>query len=556
MASVMTATKQEQEKPFDRRDASLVLAHVLFAFGALTIGGVAGLLQGLVRGGLITLPGNIGYYQLLTAHGVLMALIFTTFFIIGFLYSGMAKNMDGLTDGARRLGWAGFWLMAVGTLLGTVMILTNDATVLYTFYAPMKASPLFYIALALVVVGSWLSGYGIFAQYRWWKKSNKGKLSPLFSFMAVSTMLLWQIATLGVAATVLFQFIPWSIGWTDKIHVMISRTLFWYFGHPLVYFWLLPAYICWYVVLPKVIGTKIFSDAMARLAFILFIMFSFPVGFHHQLTEPGISSTWKFFQVIMTFAVIVPSLMTAFAMFATFELYGRSKGAKGLFGWFKYLPWKDVRFLAPFMGMLLFIPGGAGGIINASHQLNTVVHNTLWVTGHFHLTVAGTVALTFFGVAYWLIPAITGRTLTPKMNRLGVIQTVVWAVGMLIMSGAMHGVGLLGAPRRTAYTTYQDFPDALDWMPYQVVMAVGGTVLFISIILLVINVVALLRAPKGQTEYPIAEVADAAEPTPRIFERWGVWVSLVVVLVLCAYAVPFADLLEHAGPGSKPWVTW
>jgi len=559
MDHALTATKQEQAEAaaFDRRDASLVLAHVLLAFGALLLGGVAGLLQGLVRGGVITLPGGIGYYQLLTAHGVLMALIFTTFFIIGFLYSGMAKNMGGaLTETARRLGWIGFWLMAVGTALGTVMILTNQATVLYTFYAPMKASPLFYIALALVVVGSWMSGYGIFSHYRWWKKNNKGKMSPLFSFMAVATMLLWQICTIGVAVTVLVQFIPWSLGWTDKIHVMISRTLFWYFGHPLVYFWLMPAYICWYVVVPKVIGGKIFSDALARLAFVLFILFSVPVGFHHQLTEPGIAPVWKYLQVILTFMVIIPSLMTAFAMFATFELYGRSKGAKGLFGWLKFLPWKDVRFFAPFMGMLIFIPAGAGGIINASHQLNTVVHNTLWVTGHFHLTVATTVALTFFGTAYWLIPAVTGRTLTPKLNRLGIIQTIVWVVGMLIMSLSMHTVGLLGAPRRTAYTTYQDYPDALGWIPYQVVMAVGGTVLFVSIILLVINIVLLLRAPKGYTEYPIAETAETAERTPRILERWGLWASLVVVLVLFAYTVPFAEMLQHAGPGSKPWVTW
>src|SRR5690625_6154853 len=86
--------------------------------------------------------------------------------------------------------------------------------------------------------------------------------------------------------------------------------------------------------------------------------------------------------------VVIPTLMTAFSLFATFEVTGRKKGYKGLFGWLRHLPWKDVRFLAPFIGMLAFIPGGAGGIINASHQMNAVVHNTIWVTGHFHLTIA------------------------------------------------------------------------------------------------------------------------------------------------------------------------
>ena len=78
---------------FDHKDGRLVLAHIFFAFGALLIGGIAGMLQGMVKGGTITLPAQIGYYELLTAHGVLMALIFTTYFIIGFLYSGVSQSM-------------------------------------------------------------------------------------------------------------------------------------------------------------------------------------------------------------------------------------------------------------------------------------------------------------------------------------------------------------------------------------------------------------------------------------------------------------------------------
>lgn len=544
-------------KRFDSRDSALVLAHILFAFFALFLGGVAGVLQGLVRGGMIHLPMEIGYYQLLTAHGLLMALVFTTYFIIGFLFAGVAKTLGGhLLPITRKLGWLGFGLMTFGTILAAILILLNKATVLYTFYAPLKASPWFYVALVFVVVGSWMSGIGIFINYRYWKKTHEGQKTPLFTYMAVITMLLWMIATLGVAVEVLFQLIPWSFGWVDTVNVVLSRTLFWYFGHPLVYFWLLPAYMCWYCVIPKVIGGKIFSDALARLSFIMFLLFSIPVGFHHQLMEPGVSNIWKFLQVILTFIVVVPSLMTAFSLFATFEMHGRSVGAKGLFGWFKKLPWKDVRFFAPFMGMLIFIPAGAGGLINASHQLNAVVHNTLWVTGHFHLTVASSVALTFFGITYWLIPAILGRKMTPLMHRLGIIQTLLWVVGMFFMSGSMHIVGLLGSPRRTAFTTYQDHPDAIMWMPYHVVMAIGGTILFVGVVFMIINIVMLLSAPKGETEFPIAEVSEQAEKTPAIFERWGVWVGVLVVLILVAYAIPVTEMITNPGVGSKGFVTW
>jgi cytochrome c oxidase subunit I len=536
----------------DRNDGKLAMAHFYVAFAALLLGGTAGLLQTLVRSGKFTLPAGIGYYQLLTVHGVLLGLVLTTFFIIGFLFASLSKTSGTLSPKIRLTGWIGFWTMTIGTASTATTILLGEASVLYTFYAPLQAHPFFYIGLALVVVGSWISGFAMFTHFGKWKKANPGQVTPLLSFMAVMTMILWLVATLGVAASVLIQFIPWSFGWVETIDVLISRTLFWYFGHPLVYFWLLPAYMAWYVVIPKVIGGKIFSDALARLSFILFLLFSIPVGFHHQLTEPGIDPNWKYLQVVLTFMVVIPSLMTAFSLFASFESYGRSKGATGLFGWFKKLPWGDARFFAPFIGMLFFIPAGAGGIINASHQMNQVIHNTIWVTGHFHLTVATTVLLTFFGIAYWLIPHLTGRVMTKAMNKLAIIQTIVWTIGMTFMSTSMHFAGLLGAPRRSAFSTYGDSAQAMDWIPYQIAQAIGGSILFIGIILvLVIFVNLAFFAPKGETEFPLGEVSEEAEKTPMILENWKLWVGVLAVLILIAYTIPFVDMIQNAPPGAK-----
>ncbi|MEH7224351.1 b(o/a)3-type cytochrome-c oxidase subunit 1 [Bacillus sp. JJ1566] len=538
----------------DKKDAKLAMAHFYVAFTALLLGGTAGLLQTLVRSGKFTLPAGIGYYQLLTVHGVLLGLVLTTFFIIGFLFASLSKTAGTLSPKLRSTAWIGFWTMTIGTASTATTILLGEASVLYTFYAPLQAHPFFYIGLALVVVGSWIGGFAMFTHFGKWKKANPGEVTPLLSFMAVMTMILWLVATLGVAASVLIQFIPWSFGWVETIDVLISRTLFWYFGHPLVYFWLLPAYMAWYVVIPKVIGGKIFSDALARLSFILFLLFSIPVGFHHQLTEPGIDPNWKFLQVVLTFMVIIPSLMTAFSLFASFELYGRSKGATGLFGWFKKLPWGDARFFAPFVGMLFFIPAGAGGIINASHQMNQVIHNTIWVTGHFHLTAATTVVLTFFGIAYWLIPHLTGRVMTKAMNKLAIIQTIVWTIGMTFMSTAMHLQGLLGGPRRSAFSTYGGSEQAAEWIPYQIAQAIGGSILFIGIILILVIFINLaFFAPKGETEFPVGEVAEEAEKTPMLLENWKLWVGVLVVLILIAYTIPFVDMIQNAPPGAKPF---
>ena len=51
--------------------------------------------------------------------------------------------------------------------------------------------------------------------------------------------------------------------------------------------------------------------------------------------------------------------------------------------------------------------GGAGGIINMSYQLNETVHNTQWVTGHFHLIFGGAIVIMYFMIAYELWPQLT-----------------------------------------------------------------------------------------------------------------------------------------------------
>ena len=278
----------------DRRDGKLAMAHFYVAFIALAIGGLAGLLQTLVRSGKFELPSWTGYYQILTMHGVVLGLVLTTFFIMGFQLSLVSKTSGTFTDKQRKTGWIGFWTMTIGTVMAAVMILTNQASVLYTFYAPLQAHALFYLGLTLVIVGSWIDGAAIIMAYSSWRKANPGKPSPLLTFMSLVNTLMWIVATIGVAATVLFQLLPWSLGLVERVDVLVSRTLFWYFGHPLVYFWLLPAYMAWYAIVPKIIGGKIFSDSLARMSFILFLLFSIPVGFHHQLMEPGIDPAWKF----------------------------------------------------------------------------------------------------------------------------------------------------------------------------------------------------------------------------------------------------------------------
>ncbi|MCS0788297.1 cbb3-type cytochrome c oxidase subunit I [Cytobacillus firmus] len=537
-------------------DAKITKSYLSVAFLAILLGGILGLLQGLNRAGMLELPAWLNYYQVLTAHGLLLVVVLSAFFTIGYFYAGLSHTLGGLLHKVRKMAWIGFWMKIFGFVLAVIPILMNEASVMYTFYPPMAASPIFYIGLVFIVLGVWMCAFGAFINVASWRKRNPGQHIPILSFFATGVFVLLFFGSIPVAIEV-FTIIPWAFGWVETINVMVARTLFWAFGHTLVNIWYLTAVSAWYVIVPKIIGGRRWNDLLTRIVVIALVIMNITGGFHHQIIDPGISEPVKYMHVFMSLAIGFPSLMTAYAMFAVFERTARKKGGRGLVGWYKKLPWGDVRFLAPFIAMAAFIPAGAGGIVQSTNQLNQVVHNTMWIVGHFHLTLGMSVVMTFFGISYWLIPYVSKRMLTPQINKLGVIQTIIWTLGMIIMSGAMHWVGLLGSPRRTSYSTYFDNATALSWDPYLFFLAIGGTLLMIGVLMQVYAVFYLMFfTPKGNTEFPVAEVEEDEAPTPRWTERWGLWIVCMIVLVGMAYVIPLVDFIVNAPPGSPPYKTW
>jgi len=538
------------------KDAQVTKSYILVAFAALLAGGVCGLLQGLNRAGLLELPSWFDYYQVLTAHGFFMVVVFSGFFMIGYFYSGLSHTLGGLLPRVRKMAWTGFGLGVAGALMAVVMVLLNEASVMYTFYPPMRAHPVFYFGLVLIVLGIWTCCFGAFIQVADWRKRHKGQHLPILAFFATGAFILTLGATAFVAVEVIVLILPWSLGWADTIHVMLARTLFWAFGHTAVNIWYLTAVSAWYVVVPRIIGGTLWNDTLTRVVVVALMIMNITGGFHHQIVDPGITDPIKYMHVFMSLAIGFPSLMTAYALFAVMERAGRRKGGKGAFGWLKKLPWNDVRFVSPFVAMLAFAPAGAGGIAQTTFQLDSVVHNTMWIPGHFHLTLGMSTAMTFFGLSYWLIPHLTGRVLTPAVNRLGLIQTAIWAAAMILMAFAMHTTGLLGVPRRTEFTTYGDFSAALGWDPYMTLLGIGAILLLIGGAIQLYAVIYLaFFAPKGETEFPVAE-KEPGDVSGYWTERWGVWVSLMIVVVALAYVVPIVDMVVNAPPGSPPYRTW
>lgn len=531
-----------------KRENRLTAILIGFAMVALFIGGAMGPLQKLEHVGVnwysaVRFLGIQTYYQGLTLHGVLNALVWTTFFIVGFFTYAIVRSL-GRPLRSPILNAIGLVLMILGVVMAGVPILMNLASVLYTFYPPMQASFWFYLGLVLVVVGSWVSGWGFYYTYWGWRKDNPKARTPFIALASLITMVMWQIATIGVAVEILFMLIPWTLGWVEGTDPQLARTFFWFFGHPLVYFWLLPAYVSWYAMLPKQAGGKMFNESLARLVFWLFLVLSIPVGLHHQFVDPGVPNGWKFIHSLLTYALFIPSMLTAFTVVASLEFGGRANGGKGLLGWVPKLPWGNPSYAAQNLAMILFAFGGVGGLTNASYNLNLAIHNTSWVPGHFHLTLGSAVTLTFFGIAYWLVPALSGKELFSR--RMGLWQAWTWFAGMLLMSNGLHILGLnFGAPRRSALGN-APYVDA-SWNPMMIEAAIGGIILGISGLLFFGNMLGTVLHKKRVTtpvEMPVAEPYEP-DPIPAWLDTWRPWLVTTIVLILIAYGPVLINLISN-----------
>ncbi len=524
----------------------LLLPLVLIIFGVYH-----GVVQVLYRAGIIQDISflGIGYYQGLTAHGVINAIVLTTFFAVAFGHAVVSQTLGGVSV---RGVWAGCALMVLGTLLAAYPIFTGKANVLYTFYAPMKAHPLFYFGVVLLVVGSWVSFWVWIPAYRRWRAAHPGQKTPLAAVGIFATFIIWQICTLPAAYEVIVQLIPWSLGWTNGVNVVLSRLLFWFFGHPLVYFWLLPAYVMYYTVMPHLAGGKLYSDFYGRFVFMAFIVLSSPLGLHHQFTEPAYSSGYKALHAALTFLVAVPSLVTAFTLAASLEHGARARGGKGLFAWWGKLPHFDAqRWLFPylFLGLVIFILGGITGFVNASYSMASLIHNTSWIPAHFHLTVAGPVFLAILGMSLYLCAGLLGKPVA--WPRLAVAVPYVWTAGVFTFSAGLFYGGLKGVPRRTNLGMSFLDPDSSafrpDWVVGERVGAIGGCVMGLAVLLFFVVLARTLLAARSEqaaASFALPQAAAYHDEEPRAVRNFGPWVIAGIVAILVAYIPPLLQALN------------
>jgi cytochrome c oxidase subunit I len=517
----------------------LALYHYWVAFAVFMLAILLGVWQMLMRSPLpAPFDDPNAYYASVTLHGTAMAYVVTTFFVMGFGYAVTATSLGRPIRGVTA-AWICFIICLTGTLMAVVAVLSGNASVLYTFYPPLLGSGWYYSGATLLIAGSMIWVVLMIVNMMAWKRDNPGKPVPLAMFAITATALIWAWSASGVEVEMLGVVLPRVLGLTVQMDAGLARTLFSVTLHSIVYFWLMPAYIAFYTLVPQAAGGRLYSDTMGRVTFIMFILFATPVGIHHLFADPEIGTGFKFIQSFLTFLVALPTLLTVFSLCASLEIAGRHRGGQGLLGWIPALPWDEPMILAVGLSLVMLAFGGGGGLINMSYDMNSMIHNTAWIPAHFHLIFGGAVVIMYFAIAYEMWPRMTGKPLRSK--RLARWQLSLWFVGMLITTIPWHIAGLMGQPRRVAIFDYSD-PLLAPMVPLVELSVIGAFILLLSAILFI---TVLVRSQLGdrvlQAPLRYALAVNPPAQIPRALNGFALWNAILFMFMIVEYGYPIGQ---------------
>ncbi len=469
----------------------LIKANAVASIVFLAIGGLFGLLVALTRWQTVhILPADM-FYLALTAHGLDVLLVWIIFFEMAVLYfcSAVLLNCRLATP---KLGWVAFVLMIAGAVLANVAVLQGNSSVMFTSYVPMKADPNFYLGIILFAVGALIGCFMFLGTLVIAKdeKTYEGSI-PLVTFGALTACII-AIFSIAAGAIILLPTWLWSLGYISHIDTVMYKLVWWAMGHGTQQVNVAAHVAIWYAVAAILLGAKPLSEKVSRTAFLLYILFLQLASAHHLLVEPGLSEEWQIFNTSYAiYLAVLGSMIHGMTVTGAVEAAQRRNGyTRGAFEWLRKAPWGNPAFAGMFLSLIMFgFLGGISGVVLGTEQLNIMLHNTIYVPGHFHATVVAGTTLAFMALTYLVLPLIFQKQVVwPKLARL---QPYIFAVGVAGISLFMMGAGTLGVARRHWDIGFADAPMSFSYPAaahlmlalngiFAVIASIGG-ILFVLI---------------------------------------------------------------------------
>jgi cytochrome c oxidase subunit 1 len=463
------------------------------------------------------------FYSVMTVHPLLgiygysyLAVMGAFYFLIPYLLKIEVYN--------RKIVVANFWLQSAGVFIIWLSGFLANFNALYTLYWPLPVwferisnvgTVIFTLGAAIVVVNILLFSYNLFAtlikrkpiagesqqkiyRFRDYLKATFGldrfskagreaskeekKLYDTLPVFIVSVArgsvdtVINAFVILSAGVLILVYAVPplLGLGTMDPhaVDALIYKNWYWWGldmiadGNVLMY-----AAGTWYLLIPVLVGRKLFGESIVRTVILVDLLISLGVWSHHLYADTP-QPLWM--QIMSGQFITAGEIFTiGLSMFASMMTIYLARPIK-------FTP--ALKFvLTSIFGFML---GAIAGIIQANHGLNVVLHNTQWVIGmHSHTMLLLGLSSLLFGVVYALIPMMIKREM--KSQLLVNLHLIFWIGGTIIMDVAMGSAGLSGMLRRTIYSG-GEFNVEMTWAMF------GGIGIVLGFLCLAINLVQTL----------------------------------------------------------------
>jgi cytochrome c oxidase subunit 1 len=448
---------------FESQAEKLMWVNAVTAVVALLVGGILAIGVVLTRWPAVHWLAADTFYMVLTAHGIDMLIFWIIFFEVAVLYF-CSSTLLRCRLATPKFAWLAFVLMLVGAVMNNVAVFQGGSSVMMTSYVPMMASPFFYLGLILFAVGALIACFVFLGTLVVAKrdKTYQGSV-PLVTFGAITAAII-AVFTIASGAIILIPTFLLSVGVINAVDPLIYRTIWWAFGHSSQQINVAAHISIWYAVAAIAFGAKPMSERVSRGAFLLYILFLQLASAHHLLADPGVSTAWKVVNTsyFMYFAVLA-SMIHGLTIPGAIEVAQRAKGYNnGLFEWLRKAPWSNPVWSGVFISLIGFgFLGGISGVMMGTEQLNMIIHNTVYVPGHFHATVVVGTTLSFMALTYFLIPVLFRREMiNPGLAK---YQPYMFGLSMYFFCLVMMGAGTLGVSRRHWDMSFGGAAMAYEW---------------------------------------------------------------------------------------------
>ena len=457
----------------DRGAAASVLAYLVTAAAVLALMMVFGLLMRMEQAQFTSL-GPVWFYKLLTLHGAGMV------GIAGIAGAAIMWHfLRQYVDLSPAVFVANLVLFIVGVAMILAGVLIGNFHGAWTFLYPLPgksmgmwstgAAALFMGGLLVIGVGFLLlhldiaraiiARYGSFARALGWPQlfgTDDGNAPP--PTVVASTMVtVVNVIALVVGASILTMMLVNLYVPSFNIDALLAKGMIYFFGHVFINATIYMAVIAVYEILPRYTqrpwkSGKVFLAAWT--ASTIMVLFIFP---HHLLMDFAYPRWMLIVGHVIGYLNTFPILVVT--------------GYGGLMIVYRSgIRW-DVGSRLLFLSLFGWAAGVVPAFIDGTIPVNYVMHNTLWVPGHFHTyLLLGMVAMVF-GFMYYV-----GKPGQDAED--GVLDRIAFwgfAAGTLGFTFTFLYSGKEGAARRYA-------AHLAEWVPYDRIASIFVMLVIASVL--------------------------------------------------------------------------